>query len=151
MWLEARSSDPKHPGHLVLQLGGKGAYIELKGERTELGIGTKIEEFVDLLYDEKKNIAWVVTYLGNSTLRGSYIVYRIDWARRRALRVCSGYDVGFWPARTHYATVSTRRLVRYEDEKYVWQSMAEVGDWATGERRQILSGLVDVTSISLRP
>jgi hypothetical protein len=92
----------------------------------------------------------IATYYGNSTLRGTTMVERINWQTGELEGVAFGSDLDFRPDRALWAGVTTRDLVDYENVT-IWTSDATVGNWKTGERASLAKGLVDFTSISIWP
>ena len=92
---------------------------------------------------------YIVTFSGNSTTGGAWMVDKVNWTTGKLQQVASGTDLDFRLSRDLWACVTPRDLSPFGKGE-VWSSQAYVGSRKTGAKASLGSGLVYFTSISLR-
>ncbi|MBX7135240.1 MAG: hypothetical protein K1X67_21435 [Fimbriimonadaceae bacterium] len=105
--------------------------------------------FVRAYPQQPDGSVYVVTFSGNSTTGGAWMVDSVDWSTGKLITVASGTDLDFRLSRDLWASVTPRDLSPLGKGE-VWTSQAYVGSRKTGAKASLGSGLVYFTSISLR-
>ena len=88
-------------------------------------------------------------------------LHHFDWGTLTAPRLIeNGSDLDWSPNRATWVTTTTTGLSIYDRRRHplrgdayrrVWTSQLWAGNWKTGKKKQIVSGLAWVGSVSLRP
>lgn len=102
-------------------------------------------------WEPARSNLWVREWTHDSTSGGHTSLYRMDFKIPKPIKVID--DAGrldFWPTRDVYAYAKPRDLAPL-GKKQVWVSPLIVGRQSTGKQKAIVSGLVWVLSVSLRP
>ena len=95
---------------------------------------------------------WLYSWSHNSTSGSDECLYLLDWRTGNLKAIFTeAEDFDFWPKRATYAFVSQRNLSTYHGNHVLFTALAHVGNWKTGQQWTIVKGLVEATSISLRP
>lgn len=105
--------------------------------------------FVRTYPQQPDGSVWLVTFSGNSTTGGSWMVNRYDWTSGKSTAIAAGTDLDFRLDRDLWAAVSPRDLSPLGGGE-VWTSQATIGSRKTGKQTALGSGTVYFTSISLR-
>ena len=105
--------------------------------------------FVRAYPQQPDGSVYLVTFSGNSTTGGAWMVDKINWATGKPQQVASGTDLDFRLSRDLWASVTPRDLSPFGKGE-VWSSQAYVGSRKTRAKAALGSGLVYFTSISLR-
>ena len=128
----------------------KDSKINLSSEskRWELPLADGVNS---LLWQPKREILWVREWTHDSTMGGHTSISKVDFAKHELEKVID--DAGrtdFWPDRDLYAYNKPRDLAPI-GKKQVWVSPLIIGSQRTGVQKTIVSGLVWVHTMSLRP